>query len=88
MADLTRRLRLPSSPIEHSIEGRAFVFSAFAVAVLAVVIYGQDYVVPILGIAAAAWGHFISYRERNRKRGFWRQAASISISVTAGSATA
>ena len=79
MAYLTRRLRLPSSPIEHSIEGRAFVFSAFAVAVLAVVIYGQDYVVPILGIAAAAWGHFISYRERNRKRGFWRQASLAAL---------
>ena len=74
MADLTRRLRLPRSPIEHSVEARAFVFSGFAVAVLAVVLYGQDYLVPVAGLGVAAWGHAVSYRERNRKRGFWRQA--------------
>jgi len=73
VAALTRRLRLPSSPIENSVEARAFVFSAFAVAVLAIVLYGQDYVLPVLGIAGAAAGHVISYRERDRKRGFWRQ---------------
>ena len=67
-------LRLPSSPIEHSIEGRAFVFSGFAVAVLGIVLYGQDYVIPALGLVAAAIGHVVSYRERNLKRGFWRQA--------------
>ena len=49
------------------------MFSAFAVAVLAIVLYGQDYVLPVLGIAGAAAGHVISYRERDRKRGFWRQ---------------
>ena len=68
------RLRLPPSPIEHSAEGRALVFSGFAVAVLAIVIYGQDYVVPVIGVAAAAAGNVVSYRERSLKRGFWRQA--------------
>jgi len=74
MAALIGRLRLPKSPIEHSVEARAFVFSGFAVAVLAIVIYGQDYVVPVLGVVAAAVGHVVSYRERTRRREFWRQA--------------
>src|SRR5579864_9634639 len=69
-----RRLRLPASPIENSLEGRAFVFSGFAVAVLGIVLYGQDYVVPALGLVAAGAGHVVSYRERAHKRGFWRQA--------------
>ena len=67
------RLRLPASPVENSLEGRAFVFSGFAVAVLAVVLYGQDYVVPAVGVGVAAAGHLVSYRERNRKRGLRRQ---------------
>ena len=70
---MSRRLRLPASPIEHSIEARAFVFSAFATAVLAIAIYGQDYVIPVIGLVAAAFGHIVSYRERNKKREFWRQ---------------
>jgi len=70
---LLRALRLPASPVEHSLEGRALVFSGFAVAVLAIVIYGQDYVVPAAGLAVAAVGHVVSYRERNRPRGVWRQ---------------
>jgi protein-glutamine gamma-glutamyltransferase len=72
-----RRFRLPNSPIEHSIEGRAFVFSGFAVAVLAVVLYGQDYFVPMAGLGLAAWGHVVSYRERNQRRRFWRQAILV-----------
>ncbi|HUY74469.1 MAG TPA: transglutaminaseTgpA domain-containing protein [Candidatus Dormibacteraeota bacterium] len=68
------RLRLPASPVENSLEGRAFVFSGFAVAVLGIVLYGQDYVVPALGLLAAGAGHVVSYRERLGKRGFWRQA--------------
>ncbi|HUZ86857.1 MAG TPA: hypothetical protein VNF26_07885, partial [Candidatus Baltobacterales bacterium] len=68
------RLRLPASPVENSLEGRAFVFSGFAVAVLGIVLYGQDYVVPALGLVAAGVGHVVSYRERGGKRGFWRQA--------------
>ena len=67
------RFRLPASPVEHSLEGRAFVFSGFAVAVLSIVLYGQDYVVPAVGIAAAAIGQVVSYRERERHRGRWRQ---------------
>src|SRR5207253_3093161 len=45
-----------------------------AVAALAIVLYGQDYVVPVLGVVAAGIGHVVSYRERNHRRGFWRQA--------------
>jgi transglutaminase-like putative cysteine protease len=62
------RLRLPASPVEHSLEARAFVFSGFAVAVLAIVLYGQDYVIPALGLVATAIGHVVSYRGRARKR--------------------
>src|SRR5438093_2802203 len=71
---MRRRLRLPTSPIEQSVEARAFVFSGFAVAVLGIVLYGQDYVVPAVGLIAAAAGHVVSYRERNQRREFWRQA--------------
>src|SRR6266550_3432951 len=76
MAPSMRRrwLRLPSSPIEQSVEARAFVFSGFAVAVLGIVLYGQDYVVPVIALIAAGAGHVVSYRERNQKREFWRQA--------------
>jgi len=62
------RLKIPASPIESSLEARAFVFSGFAVAVLAIVLYGQDYVIPALGLAATAIGHVVSYRGRTRKR--------------------
>ena len=67
-------LRLPASPLEHSVEARAFVFAAFAVAVLAIALYGQDYVIPAIGLLAAAAGHIVSYRERSLGRTFWRQA--------------
>ncbi len=73
MAAVTRLFRLPPSPIESSVEGRLFVFAGFAVAVLAIVLYGQDYVVPIAGVLVAAAGHVVSYRERNSRRTFWRQ---------------
>jgi transglutaminase-like putative cysteine protease len=62
------RLRLPASPVESSLEARAFVFSGFCVVVLAIALYGQDYVVPAAGIVATAAGHVISYRGRVRKR--------------------
>ncbi len=65
---MPRFLRLPASPVENSLEGRVFVFLGFAVATLAVVLYGQDYVVPAIGIAVAAIGHVVSYRGRARKR--------------------
>jgi protein-glutamine gamma-glutamyltransferase len=74
MAAVIRWMRLPVSPIEHSIAGRAFVFAGFAVAVVAIILYGQDYVVPILGLVAAGAGHVVSYRERKLRREFWRQA--------------
>jgi transglutaminase-like putative cysteine protease len=64
---------LPPSPVEHSPEARGFVLLAFAVAALAIAIYGQDVVVPLACIAAATAGHLVSYRERNQRREFWRQ---------------
>ena len=65
--------RLPGSPTENSVEGRGFVFSAFAVSVLAVILYGSDYVVPAVGVAVTGIGHVVSYRERASKRGKRRQ---------------
>src|ERR1700716_63577 len=65
--------RLPASPVEDSLEARVFVLSAFAVACLSVVLYGQDYVIPVLGFAPAAAGHAVSYRGRGKKRSFWGQ---------------
>ncbi|MFI5284566.1 MAG: transglutaminaseTgpA domain-containing protein [Candidatus Dormibacterales bacterium] len=59
---------MPVSPVESSLEARAFVFSSFCVAVLAIALYGQDYVAPAAGIVATAAGHVISYRGRLRKR--------------------
>ena len=44
------------------------MLSGFAIAVLAVVLYGQDYVVPALGLAIAIAGHAASYRGRGRRR--------------------
>ena len=73
------RLRLPASPVESSLEARAFVFSGFCVAVLAIVLYGQDYVVPAAGVAATAVGHMVSYRGRARKRSFLGQALLASL---------
>ena len=71
--------RLPASPVENSLEARAFVFSGFCVAVLAIVLYGQDYVVPAAGVAATAAGHVISYRGRLRKRKAPGQALLASL---------
>jgi transglutaminase-like putative cysteine protease len=74
-----KRFRLPASPTEHSLEGRAFVFSGFAVAVMAIVLYGQDYLVPMVGVLAAAAGHVISYRHRNQRRTLWPQVLLASL---------
>ena len=71
--------RLPASPVENSLEARAFVFSGFCVAVLAIVLYGQDYLGPGAGIVATAAGHVISYRGRLRKRKFLGQALLASL---------
>ena len=68
MAAVRRFLRLPPSPVENSLEGRAFVFAGFVVATVAVVLYGQDYVVPDVGVVVAAIGHVVSFRGRARKR--------------------
>src|SRR6266851_8298438 len=73
------RLRLPASPVENSLEARAFVFSGFCVAVLAIVLYGQDYGAPAAGIAATAIGHVVSYRGRARKRGLLGQVLLASL---------
>src|SRR6266851_6502037 len=73
------RLRLPGSPVENSLEARAFVFSGFCVAVLAIVLYGQDYGAPAAGIAATAIGHVVSYRGRARKRGLLGQVLLASL---------
>ena len=50
------------------------MFLGFAVAVLSVVLYGQDLFLPLVGLGVAALGHVVSYRERRQRRGFWRQA--------------
>jgi protein-glutamine gamma-glutamyltransferase len=69
-----RPLRLlPASPIEHSAVARAAAYLAFVVATLAVIWYGQDYVIPALGIGIALAGHARSYVDRERKRTFWSQ---------------
>jgi protein-glutamine gamma-glutamyltransferase len=60
--------KLPASPTESSLEGRVFVLSGFAIAVLAVVLYGQDYIVPAVGLAIAIVGHAVSYRGRSKRR--------------------
>jgi len=69
-------LRLPGSPVEHSLQGRGFVFAGFVVAAVAVAIYGQDYVVPAIGVGVAAIGHVVSYRGRN-----WRRSVAGQILV-------
>ena len=77
------RLRLPASPVESSLAGRGFVFAGFAVATLAVVLYGQDYVVPALGIVVAAIGHVVSYRGRARRRTVAGQVIVASLVIAA-----
>lgn len=72
-------LRLPPSPIEHSLEGRLMILCGFAVAVAAIMLYGHDALVPPLALAVAAIGHAVSYRERLQKRGMWRQMLLASL---------
>lgn len=67
---LPRFLKLPPSPVENSLHARAFVFCAFVVAVVAVAIYGQDYLAPAVAVLVAAIGHVVSYRGRERRRSF------------------
>jgi transglutaminase-like putative cysteine protease len=74
---------LPASPVENSPAGRAFVFAGFAVATLAVVLYGQDYLVPAAGIVVAAIGHMVSYRGRARRRTVAGQTLVATLVMTA-----
>jgi transglutaminase-like putative cysteine protease len=73
VATVIERLRLPRSPIEPSLAARVCVLCGFGVAVIAIIVYGSDYVIPVLGVAAAAGGHVVSFRQRNQRREFWTQ---------------
>ena len=70
---------LPASPVEESLSGRVFVYLGFAIGCAGVVIYGQDYFVPPIGLAIAALGHVVSYRGRKQKRSPWGQALVASL---------
>ena len=76
MAALIRalRFRIGQSPVEDSAAARGFVFAAFFVAAVAIVLYGQDYLVPVVAVALAAVGHRQSWRRRSLARGGFRQA--------------
>ena len=80
---MRRFLRLPPSPVENSLQARAFVFLGFAAATLAVVVYGQDYIVPAVGVMVAAIGHAVSYRGRARKRSVAGQALVAGLVIAA-----
>jgi hypothetical protein len=73
MARLTRRLRLPASPVEQSDWARVFACAALLVSLLAVAFFAQDPIVPLFAAVAVTVGHLVSMQERNKKRGFWRQ---------------
>ncbi len=70
---------LPASPVEESLSGRVFVYLGFAIGCLGVAIYGQDYVVPAVGVAIAALGHIVSYRGRRQRRSISGQALVASL---------
>src|SRR5690348_7395031 len=78
-----RRLRLPHSPIEHSAAARVCVLCGFGVAMVAIVVYGSDYVIPVVGVAAATAGHIVSFRQRNQRREFWIQVFLAALIVGA-----
>jgi protein-glutamine gamma-glutamyltransferase len=80
---IPRFLKLPTSPVENSAAGRAFVFAGFAVATLAVALYGQDYIVPAIGVAVAAIGHVVSYRGRALRRRLGGQILIASLVMAA-----
>ncbi len=67
------RLRLPASPVEESGAARVFIWAGFAVAVAAVAVYAQDYVVGPACVLVAAAGHLSSWRRRHSPRGLLRQ---------------
>src|SRR3989475_2970629 len=70
---------LPASPVEESLSGRVFVYLGFAIGCLGVAIYGQDYVIPAVGLAVAGLGHIVSYRGRAQKRSISGQALAASL---------
>ena len=76
-------MKLPGSPVENSLQGRVFVYCGFAVAAVAVAIYGQDYLVPAVGLGVAAIGHVVSYRGRNRRRSVAGQVLVASLVMAA-----
>jgi len=80
---LPRFLKLPSSPVENSLQARCFVFLGFVVAVIGVAIYGQDYVVPAAGVVVAAIGHVLSYRGRTKRRSVAGQVLVASLVMAA-----
>src|SRR5260370_9573495 len=68
-----KRFRVLASPDGTSGLAGEFVFAGFAVSVVAVMLYGQDYAVPAVALGLTAIGHAVSYRERAQKRGTRRQ---------------
>src|SRR5438128_3709631 len=70
---------LPASPVEESLSGRVFVYLGFAIGCIGVAIYGQDYVIPAVGLAVAGLGHMVSYRGRRQKRSISGQALVASM---------
>jgi transglutaminase-like putative cysteine protease len=73
VAAVIRRLRLPRSPVENSFAARICVLCGFGVAVIAIVFYGSDYVIPVVGLGAATAGHVVSFRQRHQRRELWTQ---------------
>ena len=80
---MRRFLRLPASPVESSLYARVFVYLAFVVATLSVVLYGQDYVIPAAGVVVAAIGHVVSYRGRSRRRSVAGQVIVAGLVIAA-----
>src|SRR5438094_10299701 len=70
---------LPASPVEDSLSGRVFVYLGFAIGCIGVAIYGQDYVIPAVGLAVEGPGHMVSYRGRSQKRSISGQALVASL---------
>src|SRR5437773_1183474 len=70
---------LPASSVEDSLSGRVFVYLGFAIGCIGVAIYGQDYVIPAVGLAVAGLGHMVSYRGRGQKRSISGQALVASL---------
>jgi transglutaminase-like putative cysteine protease len=80
---MRRFLRLPASPVENALYARVFAFLGFGIATLAVVLYGQDYVVPAVGVLVAGIGHTVSYRGRARKRSVAGQVLVAGLVIAA-----